>query len=144
MDLAWYFSEIEPNLLREIVQNVHGGVLPNFPSLGRLNPLYVVRNSHISEDINIMMARHERRFDFLLSEASHPGDKSDLSGARELARRHMIEGRKLDSKNSEYPEKADKYVSDLGDRTLRGLIQDDYELYELMVAAQQTRKLPLN
>ena len=56
----------------------------------------------------------------------------------------MIEGRKLDSKNSEYPEKADKYVSDLGDRTLRGLIQDDYELYELMVAAQQTRKLPLN
>ena len=144
MDLAWYFSEVESDLLREIVQNVHGGVLPDFPSLGRLNPLFVVRNAHISEDINIMMARHERRLDVLLTEASYPGDKSDLTGARELARRHMIEGRKLGSKNSEYPEKADKYVSKLGNRTLRGLLQDNYELYELMVAAQQKRKLPLD
>ena len=101
MDVAWYFSEIEPELLRAIATNVHGGVLPGFPELGRLNPLYVVRNSHISEDINIMMAHHGRQLDYLLTEAAHPGDKSDLSAAKRLAERQGVEGTKLPTTHAE-------------------------------------------
>ena len=140
MDLAWYFSDIEPELVREIATNVHGGVLPGFPELGRLNPLYVVRNSHISEDINIMMAHHERQLDYLLTEAAHPGDKSDLSAARELARRRGIEGKRLPT-HSKYPQKSDSYASPAGEARLRGELRDDYELYDLLVGSQEQRAL---
>ena len=141
MDLAWYFSEVGPELLRAIAMNVHGGVLPGYPELGRLNPLYVVRNSHISEDINIMMAHHERQLDYLLTEAAHPGDKSDLSAARELARRRGIEGKRLPTTHSEYPQKSDSYVSPAGEARLREELRDDYELYDLLVASQEQRAL---
>ena len=139
--LAWFFSEIEPELLREIVANVHGGVLPGFPELGWLNPLYVVRNSHISEDINIMMAHHERQLEFLLTEAAHPADGSDLSAARELARRRGVEGRKLPTTHSEYSEKSDSYVSPAGEARLREELRADYELYDLLVEYQEQRTL---
>ena len=139
MDTAWYFSEIEPELMRAIATNVHGGVLPGFPELGRLNPLYVVRNSHISEDINIMMAHHERRLDYLLTEAAHPGDKSDLSAAKRLARRRGIKGRKLPTVHSQYPEKSDSYVSPAGKAHLRGELREEYELYDLLIGSQEQR-----
>ena len=140
MDTAWYFSEIEPELMRAIATNVHGGVLPGFPELGRLNPLYVVRNSHISEDINIMMAHHERRLDYLLTEAAHPGDESDLSAARELARREGIRSeRKLPTVHSHYPEKSDSYVSPLGHVRMREDLHEEYELYDLLVGSQEQR-----
>ena len=106
-DITWHFSDIEPELVRAIATNVHGGVLPGFPELGRLNPLYVVRMSHMSEDINIMMAHHERQLDYLLTEAAHPGDRSDLSAAKRLARRRGIEGKKLNSVHDDYPQRSD-------------------------------------
>ena len=139
MDTAWYFSEIEPELMRAIATNVHGGVLPGFPELGRLNPLYVVRNSHISEDINIMMAHHKQRLDYLLTEAAHPGDKSDLSAAKRLARRRGIKGRKLPTVHSQYPEKSDSYVSPAGKAHLRGEFREEYELYDLLIGSQEQR-----
>ena len=139
--LAWYLSTIDPQLVREIATNVHGGVLPGYPELGRLNPLYVVRNSHISEDINIMMAHHERQLDYLLTEAAHPGDRSDLSAARELARRRGIEGKRLPTTHSEYPQKSDSYVSPAGEARLREELRDDYELYDLLVGSQEQRAL---
>ena len=139
--LGLYFSDIEPELVRAIATSVHGGVLPGFPELGRLNPLYVVRNSHISEDINIMMAHHERQLDFLLTEAAHPADRSDLSAARELARRRGVEGRKLPTTHSEYSEKSDSYVSPAGEARLREELRADYELYDLLVEYQEQRTL---
>ena len=140
--LAWYLSQVDPQLVREIATNVHGGVLPGYPELGRLNPLYVVRNSHISEDINIMMAHHERQLDYLLTEAAHPGDRSDLSAARELARREGIRRkRKLPMMHSRYPQKSDAYVSPAGEAHLREELRDDYELYHLLVASQEQRAL---
>ena len=139
--LAWYLSQVDPQLVREIATNVHGGVLPGFPELGRLNPLYVVRNSHISEDINIMMAHHERRLDYLLTEVAHPGDKSDLSAARELARRRGIEGKRLPTTHSKYPQKSDSYVSPAGEAHLREEPQYEYELYDLLVGSQEQRAL---
>ena len=137
--LAWMLSGIEPELMRAIATNVHGGVLPGFPGLGRLNPLYVVRSSHISEDINIMMAHHERQLDFLLTEAAHPGDKSDLSAAKRLARERGIEGKKLTTMHSEYPQKSDSYVSPAGEAHLREELQYEYELYDLLVGSQEQR-----
>ena len=140
--LAWYFSTIDPQLVREIATNVHGGVLPGYPELGRLNPLYVVRNSHISEDINVMMAHHERQLHYLLTEVAHPGDKSDLSAARELARREGIRReRKLPMMHSRYPQKSDTYVSPAGEAHLREELRDDYELYDLLVGSQEQRAL---
>ena len=139
MDTAWYFSEIEPELMRAIATNVHGGVLPGFPELGRLNPLYVVRMSHMSEDINIMMAHHTRRLDYLVTEVSHPGDKSDLSAARELARREGVKGKKLPTTHSQYPEKSDSYVSPAGEARLRRELHRDYELYDLLIGSQEQR-----
>ena len=141
MDVAWYFSDIKPELLRAIATNVHGGVLPGFRGLGRLNPLYVVRNSHISEDINVMMAHHEKQLDYLLTEVAHPGDRSDLSAARELARRRGIEGKRLPTTHSEYPQKSDSYVSPAGEARLREELRDDYELYDLLVGSQEQRAL---
>ena len=141
-DITWHFSDIEPELVRAIATSVHGGVLPGFPELGRLNPLYVVRNSHISEDINIMMAHHERRLDYLLTEAAHPGDKSDLSAARELARREGIRReRKLPTTHSRYAQKSDTYVSPAGEARLRRELQYEYELYDLLVGSQEQRAL---
>ena len=134
-------SGIEPELMRAIATNVHGGVLPGFPELGRLNPLYVVRNSHISEDINVMMAHHERQLDYLLTEAAHPGDRSDLSAARELARRLGIEGKRLPTTHSRYAQKSDTYVSPAGEARLREELRDDYELYDLLVGSQEQRAL---
>ena len=136
-------SGIEPELMRAIATNVHGGVLPGFPELGRLNPLYVVRNSHISEDINIMMAHHKQRLDYLLTEAAHPGDESDLSAARELARREGIRSeRKLPTVHSQYPEKSDSYVSPAGESHLhQEELLGDYELYDLLVGSQEQRAL---
>ena len=139
MDVAGYFSEMDPQLVREIATNIHGGALPGFPELGRLNPLYVVRNSHISEDINIMMAHHEQQLDFLLTEAAHPADGSDLSAARELARRRGVEGRKLPTTHSEYSEKSDSYVSPLGHVRMREDLHEEYELYDLLVGSQEQR-----
>ena len=134
-------SGIEPELMRAIATNVHGGVLPGFPELGRLNPLYVVRNSHISEDINVMMAHHEQQLHYLLTEVAHPGDKSDLSAARELARRLGIKGKKLKSVHDDYPQKSDTYVSPAGEARLREELRYDYELYDLLVASQEQRAL---
>ena len=125
--------------MRAIATNVHGGELPGYPELGRLNPLYVVRNSHISEDINVMMAHHERQLDYLLTEAAHPGDRSDLSAARELARRRGIEGKRLPTTHSRYAQKSDTYVSPAGEAHLRGELRDDYELYDLLVGSQEQR-----
>ena len=139
--LAWYLSTIDPQLVREIATNVHGGVLPGYPELGRLNPLYVVRNSHISEDINIMMAHHERQLEYLLTEAAHPGDRSDLSAARELARRRGIKGKRLDSVHDDYPQRSDTYVSPAGEARLRRELQYEYELYDLLVGSQEQRAL---
>ena len=140
--LAWYLSTIDPQLVREIATNVHGGVLPGFRGLGRLNPLYVVRNSHISEDINIMMAHHTRRLDYLVTEVSHPGDKSDLSAAKRLARRRGIKGRKLPTTHSQYPEKSDSYVSPAGEAHLHEEeLLGDYELYDLLVGSQEQRAI---
>ena len=141
MGLAWYFSDIEPRLVREIVQNVHGGVLPGFPELGRLNPLYVVRMSHISEDINILMAHHARRLEFLLTEASHPADRSDLSAAKRVAEREGVKGRRLPTTHSAYPEKSDSYVSAAGEARLRRELRGDYELFDLLVGSQEQRAL---
>ena len=139
--LAWYLSDIDPQLVREIATNVHGGVLPGFPELGRLNPLYVVRSSHISEDINVMMAHHKKQLKYLLTEAAHPGDKSDLSAARELARREGIKGKKLKSVHDDYPQKSDTYVSPAGEARLREELQYEYELYDLLVGSQEQRAL---
>ena len=139
--LAWYLSDIDPQLVREIATNVHGGVLPGYPELGRLNPLYVVRNSHISEDINVMMAHHEQQLDYLLTEAAHPGDRSDLSAAKRLARRRGIEGKRLPTTHSEYPQKSDTYVSPAGEARLRGELRYEYELYDLLVGSQEQRAL---
>ena len=140
MDVAGYFSEMDPQLVREIATNVHGGVLPGFPELGRLNPLYVVRSSHISEDINVMMAHHKKQLKYLLTEAAHPGDKSDLSAARELARREGIRReRKLPTVHSHYPEKSDSYVSPLGHVRMREELHEEYELYDLLVGSQEQR-----
>ena len=141
MDVAGYFSEMDPQLVREIATNIHGGALPGFPELGRLNPLYVVRNSHISEDINIMMAHHEQQLDFLLTEAAHPADRSDLSAAKRVAEREGVEGRRLPTTHSEYPEKADSYVSPAGEARLRGELRGDYELFDLLVGSQEQRAL---
>ena len=141
MDVAGYFSEMAPQLVREIATNIHGGALPGFPELGRLNPLYVVRNSHISEDINIMMAHHEQQLDFLLTEAAHPADRSDLSAAKRVAEREGVEGRRLPTTHSEYPEKADSYVSPAGEARLRGELRGDYELFDLLVGSQEQRAL---
>ena len=127
--------------MREIATNVHGGVLPGFPELGRLNPLYVVRSSHISEDINVMMAHHKKQLKYLLTEAAHPGDKSDLSAARELARRLGIKGKKLKSVHDDYPQKSDTYVSPAGEARLREELQYEYELYDLLVGSQEQRAL---
>ena len=137
--LAWMLSGIEPRLVREIVQNVHGGVLPGFPELGRLNPLYVVRMSHISEDINILMAHHARRLEFLLTEASHPADRSDLSAAKRVAEREGVKGRRLPTTHSAYPEKSDSYVSAAGESRLREQLGADYDLYGLLLEAQEQR-----
>ena len=139
MDVAGYFSEMDPQLVREIATNIHGGALPGFPELGRLNPLYVVRNSHISEDINIMMAHHEQQLDFLLTEAAHPADRSDLSAAKRVAEREGVEGRRLPTTHSEYPEKSDSYVSAAGESRLREQLGADYDLYGLLLEAQEQR-----
>ena len=141
--LSWFFQEFDPELIRSIAQNVHGGVLPGYPELGRLNPLYVVRNSHISEDINVLMAHHERRLEFLLTEAAHHGDKSDLSDAVELARRHGIDGRRLPIDYSEYPkDESDSFVSTAGESSLREQLREDLDLYRVMVKAQEQRRSP--
>ena len=139
--LAWYFADLDARLVRAIATNVHGGVLPGYPELGRLNPLYVVRNSHISEDINIMMAHHEQQLDYLLTEVAHPGDRSDLSAARELARRRGIKGKRLDSVHDDYPQRSDTYVSPAGEARLRRELQYEYELYDLLVGSQEQRAL---
>ena len=87
------------------------------------------------------IAHHKKQLKYLLTEAAHPGDKSDLSAARELARRRGIEGKRLPTTHSEYPQKSDTYVSPAGEARLREELQYEYELYDLLVGSQEQRAL---
>ena len=144
--LAWYFSDVEPRLLEAIVRNADGGVLPEFPELGRLNPLFVVRNAYISEDINAFMEHHPRRLDFLVTAPATPSERSDLAAAARLAARMGVRGKTVPATHSAASERTanyekDTYVSGAGEARMRGhpVLEANQALFDLMWEAQANR-----
>ena len=96
MGLAWYFSSFDRDLLDTVIYNNS--------TYTSMSPLWVVRNDHMAEDINLMNEAHVFRDELLITKLSAPNDKSDLRRYIAYANERNISGLELGHWNSDYEE----------------------------------------
>ena len=96
MGLAWYFSSFDRDLLDTVIYNNSTDT--------SMSPLWVVRNDHMAEDINLMNEAHVFRDELLITKLSAPNDKSDLRRYIAYANERNISGLELGHWNSDYEE----------------------------------------